>query len=69
MKYLYGIIFLISFNANAQVNTGARLTSMASAGISLKDSWSLQLNQAGIAGIKNATVAIAFQKPFAGYDC
>jgi len=68
MKYLYSIIFLISFNANAQVNTGARFTSMASAGVSLKDIWSLQLNQAGLAGTKKATVAIAFQKPFAGYE-
>lgn len=68
MKYLYGIIFLISFNANAQVNTGARFTSMASAGVSLKDIWSLQLNQAGLAGLNKTTVAIAFQKPFAGYE-
>lgn len=68
MKYLYGIIFLISFNASGQVNSGARFTSMASAGVSLKDVWSLQLNQAGLAGIKKATAAIAFQKPFAGYD-
>ena len=68
MRYLYGIIFLISFNATAQVNTGARFTSMASAGVSLQDVWSLQQNQAGLAGIKQITVAIAFQKPFAGYE-
>lgn len=68
MKYLYGIIFLISFNAKAQVNTGARFTSMASAGVSLKDVWSLQQNQAGLTGTKKVTAAIAFQKPFAGYE-
>lgn len=68
MKYILGILFLLSFNTSAQVNTGARFTSMASAGISLQDVWSIQQNQAGLANIKNITVAIAVEKPFAGYE-
>lgn len=68
MKYLYGILFLLSFNVNAQVNPGARITSMAGAGVSLSDVWSAQQNQAGMAAIKKITIALAFEKPFAGYD-
>jgi len=68
MKYLYGIIFLISVNASAQVNSGARFSAMASAGVSLSDVWSIQQNQAGLAAIQHFCVAIAFEKPFTGYD-
>lgn len=68
MKYICGILFLISFNASAQVNTGARFTAMASAGVSMRDVWSMQQNQAGIAAIKKTTVALAVEKPFAGFE-
>lgn len=68
MKYLYGILFLLSFNVSAQINPGARFTSMANAGVSLQDVWSIQQNQAGLAAIKEMTIAIAFEKPFAGYE-
>ena len=68
MRYILGILFLLSFNSSAQINTGARFTSLASAGVSLKDVWSIQQNQAGLAAIKNIIVAIAVEKPFAGYE-
>ena len=68
MRYLLGIIFLISFNTSAQVNTGARFTSMASAGVSMRDAWSMQQNQAGLAKVSKTTIAIAIEKPFAGFD-
>ncbi len=68
MKYLYGIIFLFSINARAQVNPGPRFSAMAGAGVSLQDVWSLQQNQAGIASLKRISFAVGFQKPFAGYE-
>lgn len=68
MRVLHGILFLLSFNASAQINPGARFTSMAGAGVSLQDVWSIQQNQAGLANIKEITVAVAFEKPFAGYE-
>ncbi|MBC7746096.1 MAG: hypothetical protein H7096_13455 [Flavobacterium sp.] len=68
MKYLYLLSFLFNFDVSAQINTGPRLTALGEAGISITDPWSVQLNQAGLAGIKKLTVAIAIQKPFAGYD-
>lgn len=68
MRYILGILFLLSFNSSAQVNTGARFTSLASAGVSLKDVWSIQQNQAGLTAVKNLTVGIAMEKPFAGYE-
>ena len=68
MKFLFGIIFLISVNATAQVNSGARFTAMASTGVSISDLWSVHQNQAGIATVKRLSLAIAFEKPFTGYD-
>lgn len=68
MKHLYLFMFLISSTVKAQVNTGPRFTALASAGVSLADSWSIQQNQAGLASIKKLTLAIAVEKPFAGYD-
>ena len=68
MKYLYGLILLINFSANAQVNPGPRFTSLAGAGVSLHDAWSMQQNQAGLASVKNITLSIAIEKPFAEYD-
>lgn len=68
MKYILGILFLLSFNSSAQVNTGARFTSLGSAGVALQDVWSIQQNQAGLSAIKKFTVAIAIEKPFAGYE-
>lgn len=68
MKLLSGLVFLFSFSAGAQVNTGPRFTSMASSGVSLQNVWSMQQNQAGLAGIKKITIAVAFEKPFAGYE-
>ena len=68
MKHLYGILFLIGFNASAQINPGARFTAMAGTGVALQDVWSIQQNQAGLAAIQNFTVAIAYEKPFAGYE-
>ena len=61
-------MFLFSFNVTAQVNPGARFTAMAGTGVSLGDVWSVQQNQAGMASIRKITVALAFEKPFAGYD-
>ena len=68
MKHLYGILFLISFNASAQINPGARFTAMAGTGVSLQDVWSIQQNQAGLAGMKKISIAVAYEKPFAGYE-
>jgi len=68
MKCLFGIIFLISVNASAQINVGPRFSGMASTGVSLSDVWSVHENQAGIAAVMRASFAVAFQKPFAGYD-
>ncbi|NEU07228.1 hypothetical protein GZH53_02785 [Flavihumibacter sp. R14] len=68
MKYLYGIIFLVSFKVNAQVNTGARFTGMASTGVSISDIWSIQENQAGIASVRKFCIALGFARPFTGYD-
>lgn len=68
MKIIYGIIFLFSFKAQAQLNPGPRFTSMALTGVSLQDTWSLQQNQAGIANIKRAAFAVAYEKTFAGQE-
>jgi hypothetical protein len=68
MKFLTGLIFLFNFSANAQVNSGPRFTAMASSGVSLRDVWSMQQNQAGLAATKKITIAVAFEKPFAGYE-
>jgi hypothetical protein len=68
MKYIWIILFLFSFNASAQVNTGARFSALASTGVSLHDVWSMQQNQAGLASITKVTAALAIEKPFVGYD-
>jgi hypothetical protein len=68
MKYIIGIILLFSFQAQAQLNPGPRFSSMALTGVSLQDVWSLQQNQAGIANIKHAAFAIAYEKTFAGQE-
>jgi hypothetical protein len=68
MKYLFGIIFLISVKASAQINMGARFNAMASSGVSLSDVWSIHHNQAGLAAVKRFSVAVAYEKPFSGYD-
>lgn len=58
----------MSFSVTAQVNPGARFTSMASAGVAVSDAWSMQQNQAGLAAIDKTTIAFAIEKPFAGFD-
>jgi len=68
MKYLFGIIFLISVKASAQVNLGARFNAMASGAVALSDVWSVQHNQAGLATVKRLSVAVSYEKPFAGYN-
>ncbi|WP_155975747.1 PorV/PorQ family protein [Daejeonella oryzae] len=68
MKFLIGLIFLISLKVQAQLSPGPRFTSMALTGVSLQDIWSLQQNQAGIANSKKAAFAIAYEKTFADQE-
>ncbi|MEO8794412.1 MAG: hypothetical protein ABI390_03040 [Daejeonella sp.] len=68
MKNMIIILLLISYNAKAQYNSGARLTAMALTGVSLQDIWSISSNQAGIVNITKTAVAIGYERPFADQE-
>ncbi len=70
MKYICLIcfLFLFSFHVKAQVNPGSRFMAMAKTGVALQDIWSLQQNQAGLAGLQKPCIAIAYEQRFAGQE-
>lgn len=67
MKHLnYLILLLYSFLADAQTNSSPRFTALGSTGVALQDVWSMQSNQAGIAGLTKPIVSASFEKVFTG---
>lgn len=68
MKYLFLLLIFVYNTAPAQVNPGSRFRSLASAGVALQDVWSLQHNQAGLAGLKNPTAAIGYEQRYLDQD-
>ncbi len=69
MKYLnYLILLLYSFLANAQTNSSPRFTALGSTGVALQDVWSMQYNQAGIAGLTKSVASASFERVFAGVE-
>lgn len=64
MKYTFLFFILIQTTVSAQINPGPRSLSMGSAGVALKDVWSLQHNPAGIANIVRPIFALGYERHF-----
>ena len=47
-----------------EINCGPRFTAMANTGVAMQDIWSMQSNQAGLAILRQTSVAAAFQSHF-----
>ena len=62
MKYLFLFLILFYTSVSAQKNPGPRSVAMGSAGVSLKDIWSLQQNPSGIAVIEKSKLGIAYER-------
>jgi hypothetical protein len=62
MKYLFLFLILFYTSVRAQKNPGPRSVAMGSAGVALRDIWSLQQNPSGIAGIQKSKFAIAYER-------
>ena len=68
MKCIYLIFILFQTELIAQVSPGPRSLSMGSAGVALKDVWSLQHNSAGIAEIRRPIFALGYERHFSDQD-
>ena len=66
----YSILFIIFLHTAviAQISPGPRSLAMGSAGVVLKDVWSLQHNPAGIAGIHRPIFAVGYERHFSDKD-
>lgn len=68
MKGVCLIFILFQTTVIAQISPGPRSLSMGSAGVVLKDVWSLQHNSAGIAGILRPIFALGYERHFSDQD-
>jgi len=68
MKCICLIFILFHTTVIAQISPGPRSLSMGSAGVTLKDVWSLQHNPAGIAGIQRPIFAVGYERHFSDQD-
>jgi hypothetical protein len=66
--YLFILFYFLCFSARSQNLTGAGFTALANAGVALSDVWSTQQNQAGLAKVKSAKLALAFENSFLQAD-
>lgn len=55
---------LLCLALQAQYNVGGKISAMASAGVALQDSWSMQLNPAGISGMERPVVGLTYAKHY-----
>lgn len=62
MKYLFLLLILFYTSVRAQKNPGPRSVAMGSAGVALRDIWSLQQNPSGIAVIEKPKLGIAYER-------
>ena len=62
MKYLFLFLILFYTSVRAQKNPGPRSVAMGSAGVALRDIWSLQQNPSGMAGIEKSKFGIAYER-------
>ena len=61
------ILFVLTVNVNAQINThanGGRLAAMGNAGVAVADVWSAVNNQAALTGLDNAEIAVFYKNNF-----
>jgi hypothetical protein len=68
MKCICLIFILFQTEVIAQISPGPRSLSMGSAGVVLKDVWSLQHNSAGIAEIRSPIFAVGYERHFSDQD-
>ena len=68
MKCICLIFILFQTELFAQISPGPRSLSMGSAGVALKDVWSLQHNSAGISEIRRPIVALGYERHFSDQD-
>ena len=68
MKCICLIFILFQTELIAQISPGPRSLSMGSAGVALKDVWSLQHNSAGIAEIRRPIFALGYERHFSDQD-
>jgi len=47
---------------NAQINSGARISALGGAGVAIRDTWSVQKNQAGLSGALTPMIAFNYEK-------
>ncbi len=67
-KFLY-LIFFLALKVNAQgVDPGPRLTAMGNSGVALRDVWSAQSNQAGLAGLSGPVLATGYRSNLLSSD-
>lgn len=59
---------LLTVEANAQVNSGARFTALGNSGTALSDVYSLLSNPSGIAKLSSSSLALSFENHFIGTD-
>ena len=68
MKYICLIFIFFQTELIAQISPGPRSLSMGSAGVALKEIWSLQHNSAGIAEIRRPIFAVGYERHFSDQD-
>ena len=68
MKLIFLFFILFQTELIAQISPGPRSLSMGSAGVALKDVWSLQHNSAGIAEIRRPIFAVGYERHFSDQD-
>ena len=68
MKYICLIFILFQTELIAQISPGPRSLSMGSAGVALKEVWSLQHNSAGISEIRRPIFAVGYERHFSDHD-
>ncbi|HCN84575.1 MAG TPA: hypothetical protein DIT07_13280 [Sphingobacteriaceae bacterium] len=63
-RYSLCLLIILPFGLFAQVNPGPRITALGLTGVAIKDTWSLQANQAGLATQKKFAIATAYESEF-----
>lgn len=62
------LIFRINQLLAQDINSGARIASLANTGVALQDVWSMQANQAGISALKTPVASISYLSNYIGSE-
>ena len=67
LLYLNALCIILSwatYGFSQEINYGPRITALGNTGVALSDIWSLQANQAGLAGLKKPVASISYRNSF-----